>query len=60
MRYLSLDLETSGPNPQRHQLLELAAVVEDSRRPLPLAELPAFRRVVCHPEYMGTAEWWAY
>ena len=55
MRYLSLDLETSGPNPQRHQLLELAAVVEDSRRPLPLAELPAFRRVVRHPEYAGTA-----
>ena len=55
MRYLSLDLETSGPDPQRHQVLELAAVVEDSRRPLPLAELPACRRVVRHPEYVGPA-----
>ncbi|MBD2723454.1 3'-5' exonuclease family protein [Hymenobacter armeniacus] len=55
MRYVSLDLETSGSNPQRHQVLELAAVIEDSRRPLPLAELPAFRRVVRHPEYVGTA-----
>ena len=55
MRYLSLDLETSGSNPSRHQILELAAVVEDSRHPLPLAELPAFRRVVRHPEYAGTA-----
>ncbi|HEX8507748.1 MAG TPA: hypothetical protein VF630_20465 [Hymenobacter sp.] len=55
MRYVSLDLETSGPNPRRHQVLELAAVIEDSRRPLPLAELPAFRRVVRHPEYVGTA-----
>ncbi|WP_046244439.1 3'-5' exonuclease family protein [Hymenobacter terrenus] len=55
MRYVSLDLETSGPNPSRHQVLELAAVVEDSRRPLPLAELPAFRRVVRHSEYLGTA-----
>jgi len=55
MRYVSLDLETSGSNPQRHQILELAAVVEDSRHPLPLAELPAFRRVVRHPEYVGTA-----
>lgn len=55
MRYVSLDLETSGPDPRRHQVLELAAVVEDSRRPLPLAELPAFRRVVRHPEYLGTA-----
>jgi hypothetical protein len=55
MRYLSLDLETSGPHPQRHQVLELAAVVEDSRHPLPLHELPSFRRVVRHPEYLGTA-----
>ena len=55
MRYVSLDLETSGPHPQRHQVLELAAVVEDSRRLLPLAELPAFRRVVRHSEYVGTA-----
>ncbi|GAB3332036.1 hypothetical protein GCM10027511_41120 [Hymenobacter humi] len=55
MRYVSLDLETSGPHPHRHQVLELAAVIEDTRRPLPLAELPAFRRVVHHPEYVGTA-----
>ena len=55
MRYVSIDLETSGPHPQRHQTLELAAVIEDSRRPLPLTELPAFRRVVSHPEYVGTA-----
>ena len=55
MRYVSLDLETSGSNPARHQVLELAAVIEDSRHPLPLAELPAFRRVVRHPEYVGTA-----
>lgn len=55
MRYVSLDLETSGSNPRRHQVLELAAVIEDSRHPHPLAELPAFRRVVRHPEYVGTA-----
>ena len=55
MRYVSLDLETSGSNPVRHQILELAAVIEDSRHPLPLAALPAFRRVVRHPEYAGTA-----
>ncbi|WP_198075678.1 3'-5' exonuclease [Hymenobacter negativus] len=55
MRYVSLDLETSGSNPARHQILELAAVVEESRHPLPLAQLPAFRRVVRHPEYAGTA-----
>ena len=55
MRYVSLDLETSGGRPQRHQILELAAVVEDTKHLLPLPELPAFRRVVRHPEYVGTA-----
>jgi hypothetical protein len=55
MRYVSLDLETTGGNPLRHQILELAAVVEDTKKLLPLPELPTFRRVVRHPEYVGTA-----
>lgn len=57
MRYVSLDLETSGSDPLRHQVLELAAVVEDTRRTAstPLAELPSFRRALRHPEITGTA-----
>ncbi|GAA3946967.1 hypothetical protein [Hymenobacter algoricola] len=55
MRYVSLDLETTGGHADRHQIIELAAVVEDTRRLRPLAELPAFRRVVRHPDYVGTA-----
>ena len=30
-------------------------MVEDTKNLRPLAELPAFRRVVRHPEYVGTA-----
>ncbi|RYU78955.1 exonuclease domain-containing protein [Hymenobacter persicinus] len=55
MRYVSLDLETTGGHADRHQIIELAAVVEDTRQVRPLAELPAFRRVVRHAEYVGTA-----
>lgn len=57
MRYVSLDLETSGSDPLRHQVLELAAVVEDTRRTAttPLTELPSFRRALRHPEICGTA-----
>ncbi len=54
MRYVSLDLETSGSDPVRHQVLELAAVVEDTKRPRPLEELPAFRRLLTHAEIGGT------
>jgi oligoribonuclease len=55
MRYISLDLETSGPDPLRHQVLELAVVVEDTKRLFPLDELPSFRRLLRHPELVGTA-----
>lgn len=55
MRYISLDLEMTGNQPERHQIIELAAVVEDTKRLRPLAELPTFRRAVRHPEYVGTA-----
>ncbi|GGF05599.1 exonuclease domain-containing protein [Hymenobacter cavernae] len=55
MRYISLDLEMTGGNPERHQIIELAAVVEDTKHLRPLAELPSFRRLVRHPEYVGTA-----
>jgi oligoribonuclease len=56
VRYVSLDLETSGSDPLRHQVLELAAVVEDTRRTAttPLAELPAFRRALRYHELTGT------
>ncbi|RFP66250.1 3'-5' exonuclease [Hymenobacter lapidiphilus] len=55
MRYISLDLETTGGRPARHQIIELAAVVEDTKNLRPLSELAYFRRVVRHPEYVGTA-----
>jgi oligoribonuclease len=55
MRYISLDLEMTGGNPERHQIIELAAVVEDTKHLQPLTELPSFRRLVRHPEYVGTA-----
>jgi oligoribonuclease len=55
MRYVSLDLETTGGHADRHQIIELAAVVEDTRYLRPLSELPAFRRAVRHSEYVGTA-----
>lgn len=36
MKYLALDVETTGLNPQEHQVLELALVVEDTAvYPLP-------------------------
>ena len=34
MRYVSVDLEMSGPDPMRHQVLELAAVASTVQTPV--------------------------
>lgn len=52
MRYAAIDIETTGLNPERCQVLELACVVEtDWRTPADL--LPTFRRVIWHDEVRG-------
>ncbi|EMR02637.1 3'-5' exonuclease [Cesiribacter andamanensis] len=55
MRYLSIDLETSGTDPDQSQILEFAAVLENTRQPLlPVEELPCLRLAVHHPLISGT------
>jgi len=53
MPYVSVDIETTGLDPDRCQILEIGAVWEDWQRPL--KELPTYRRLVVHDEYYGSA-----
>ncbi|WP_026463676.1 exonuclease domain-containing protein [Adhaeribacter aquaticus] len=55
MRYVSIDLETTGTDPDRHQIIEFGAVIENTHKNLELENLPRFKRVVKHPEYIGMA-----
>lgn len=56
MRYLSLDLETTGLDPQKDQILMVGAVVEDTEYPeIPVEELPTFGCYVRHDRYEGNA-----
>jgi oligoribonuclease len=43
MIYVSIDLETTGLNPERNQILEFGAVIEDTNNILPVSELPTFQ-----------------
>lgn len=43
MKYISIDLETTGVDPEENQILEFGAVIEDTNNPLPLDELPQFQ-----------------
>lgn len=56
MRYISLDLETTGLDPTRDQVLSLAMVAEDTEHPnVPLVELPHLHLYVKHERYSGDA-----
>jgi oligoribonuclease len=53
MRYVSIDIETTGLNPKKCQLIELAAVIDDLRVQEPLDKLPKFVAQVWRPMYKG-------
>lgn len=56
MKYVSLDIETTGVRPKQDQILQLALVVEDTSKPeIPVAELPYFCCLVKHDNYHGNA-----
>lgn len=46
MRYVSIDIETTGLNPETDQILEIGAVIEDTEQQVPLMNLPAFQTLV--------------
>lgn len=46
MKYLSIDLETTGLDPENNQILEFGAVIEDTNNRLSLDELPTFHTFI--------------
>jgi oligoribonuclease len=55
MKYVSLDLETTGLDPINDQVLQLAMVVEDTDKKVPIERLPYFECFVFHKRIEGTA-----
>ena len=55
MRYVSIDLETTGLRPDRHQIIEFGAVIENTHKQIDLQDLPRFKRIVKHADYTGQA-----
>lgn len=49
MRYISLDIETTGLDPETCQVLELAMVLEDTENIQPVDDLPHFRILIEPP-----------
>ena len=53
MKYVSIDIETTGLDPETCQILQIGAVIEDTERVVDLTELPKFSCIVEHPVYAG-------
>jgi DNA polymerase III epsilon subunit-like protein len=53
MKYVSIDIETTGLDPQKCQILQIGAVIEDTNRVIPLDQLAKFNCIVEHQEYVG-------
>ena len=50
MRYLSIDLETTGLDHINHQIIEFGAVLEDTNNILPMNELPVYHAYIIPPK----------
>jgi oligoribonuclease (3'-5' exoribonuclease) len=53
MKYVSLDIETTGTDSEKHQIVEIGAVIDDLKAPnKPIDKLPSFHCYVEHDEYV--------
>ena len=42
MKYIAIDIETTGLDPETCQILQIGAVIEDTKTQLPIEDLPTF------------------
>ena len=54
MRYISIDIETTGLDPENCQILSIGAVIEDTLNQLPFEELPTFHGVIKRENVSGS------
>ena len=55
MKYISIDTETTGLDPDKCQVIEFGAVIDDLSDPKPIKDLPKFQCYIRYPEYKGSA-----
>ena len=54
MIYVSVDIETSGLDSEKHKVLSIGAIIEDTEKKLPYEECPKFNAVVLQNEITGS------
>lgn len=51
MKYISIDTETTGLNPDIHQVLQIGAIIEDTENPLTYEECPKFEALIWNENF---------
>jgi oligoribonuclease len=54
MKYISLDIETTGLDSERYDVLSIGAIIEDTNNKLPYEELPKFHAAIKRQEITGS------
>jgi hypothetical protein len=54
MIYISIDIETSGLEYKKHNILSIGAIIEDTEKKLPFEECPKFNALVIQREIVGS------
>jgi hypothetical protein len=54
MIYVSIDIETSGLDYEKHKVLSIGAIIEDTEKKLPFDEIPKFNAIVLQNEIVGS------
>lgn len=55
MKFISIDCETTGLDPETNDILQIGAVIEDTATRLPLDQLPKFNYFLWRSRYTGSA-----
>jgi DNA polymerase III alpha subunit (gram-positive type) len=54
MKYVSIDIETTGLDPETCQIIQIGAVIEDTLVEKPIDQLPSFQCLVEHSQISGS------
>jgi DNA polymerase III epsilon subunit-like protein len=55
MKYISIDIETTGLDPEKNKIISVAAIIEDTENKLPFDQCPKFNVAVLQNELIGSA-----
>lgn len=54
MKYCSIDIETSGLDPEKNCVLSIGAIIEDTTKKLPYEDCPKFNGAILQREILGS------